>query len=106
MFTGRKYITIGVKNEIPEDIQITMWQMIEKLRAKGVELDYLQVFKLKAATIDDHGFVEIIHTQEVPPYKTEKLAITNNPMNGKVFVISSLDEEGKEYSTMLLASEY
>ena len=43
-----RYVTRGVNEEVDIRLQLIMWSMIDKLNDEGnVELDYLQVFKLR-----------------------------------------------------------
>ena len=97
----KKYMTIGIKEEIGIDIQLFMWNEIEKRINLKKELDYLQVFNI--SIIDkDKGIVKIEHTQEIPEYKKTSIIKSKEVRNNlKVFVIL----EG-EYATMLLATEY
>ena len=97
----KKYITIGIKEQIGIDIQLFMWNEIEKRINLKKELDYLQVFNI--SIIDkDKGIVKIEHTQEVPEYKKTSIIKSKEVRNNlKVFVILEA-----EYATMLLASEY
>ncbi|MEI3026197.1 MAG: DUF960 family protein [Romboutsia timonensis] len=97
----KKYITIGIKEQIGIDIQLFMWNEIEKRINLKKELDYLQVFNI--SIIDkDKGIVKIEHTQEIPEYKKTSIIKSKEVMNNlKVFVILE-----SECSTMLLASEY
>ena len=43
---GSRYITRGVGNRIPLDIQIFIWQLIEDLKDTVGKVDYLQVFDI------------------------------------------------------------
>lgn len=97
----KKYMTIGIKEEIGIDIQLFMWNEIEKRINLKKKLDYLQVFNI--SIIDkDKGIVKIEHTQEVPEYKKTSIIKSKEIRNNlKVFVILEA-----EYATMLLASEY
>lgn len=97
----KKYITIGIKEQIGIDIQLFMWNEIEKRINLKKELDYLQVFNI--SIIDkDKGIVKIEHTQEIPEYKKISIIKSKEVRNNlKVFVILEA-----EYATMLLASEY
>lgn len=97
----KKYITIGIKEQIGIDIQLFMWNEIEKRINLKKELDYLQVFNI--SIIDkDKGIVKIEHTQEIPEYKKTSIIKSKEIRNNlKVFVILEA-----EYATMLLASEY
>lgn len=107
MFDGKRYMTIGVKEEIGLDIQLILWSMIDDIRKNNdVKLDYLQIFELKSVEIEGENLQRITHKQEIPPYTDTKLASVENPVNGKIFVISSWDEKGEEYSTMMLSHEY
>ena len=97
----KKYMTIGIKEEIGIDIQLFMWNEIEKRINLKKELDYLQVFNI--SIIDkDKGIVKIEHTQEIPEYKKTSIIKSKEVRNNlKVFVILEA-----EYATMLLTSEY
>ena len=97
----KKYITIGIKEQIGIDIQLFMWNEIEKIINLKKELDYLQVFNI--TIIDkDKGIVKIEHNQEIPEYKKTSIIKSKEIRNNlKVFVILEA-----EYATMLLASEY
>ena len=97
----KKYITIGIKEQIGIDIQLFMWNEIEKRINLKKELDYLQVFNI--SIIDkDKGIVKIEHSQEIPEYKKTSIIKSKEVRNNlKVFVILEA-----EYATMLLASEY
>ena len=97
----KKYITIGIKEQIGIDIQLFMWNEIEKRINLKQELDYLQVFNI--SIIDkDKGIVKIEHTQEIPEYKKTSIIKSKEVRNNlKVFVILEA-----EYATMLLTSEY
>ncbi|MDB0440330.1 hypothetical protein C4R89_12385 [Clostridioides difficile] len=96
MFDKDRYLTRGISIQIPLEIQIMMWSMIEGLNVKK---DYLQVFEIKPIK---NNLLKIEHRQEVPNYKKE-VVITNTGVNSKVkiFVI----DDG-EHSTMMLSSEY
>ena len=97
----KKYMTIGIKEEIGIDIQLFMWNEIEKRINLKKELDYLQVFNI--SIIDkDKGIVKIEHSQEIPEYKKTSIIKSKEVRNNlKVFVILEA-----EYATMLLATEY
>ena len=94
-FTGQRYLTRGVQNEIPFDLQMFMWYLINNLNEPK---DYLQVFRL---SVSDKGTQRIVHEQEEPEYRREYDIQVDNPINAKVYVIDDGD-----HSTMLLAEEY
>ncbi len=63
---NNRYVTRGVNEEIDIILQLIMWSMIDKLKDEGnVELDYLQVFKLRKEGKE----VIIEQSQEVPEHK-------------------------------------
>ena len=96
---NNRYVTRGVNEEIDIRLQLIMWSMIDKLNDEGnIELDYLQVFKLRK----EGRKVIIEQSQEVPEHKEtyiieiEDVEIGNE---NKIYVIDSV-----KYSTMLLPS--
>lgn len=96
MFDKDRYLTRGVSNEIPFEIQLLLWSMIGEVKVKK---DYLQVFEIEP--INDN-LLKIEHRQEVPKYKKDIL-VKNVGINSKVkiFVI----DDGV-YATMMLSEEY
>ena len=102
VFNNPKYATRGIAAELPPELQLYLWCMIDDLRRRGIPLDYLQVFKLEAITIGDQSLQQITHTQEIPPYKnTVTIRIDQPVSNRKVFCI-----DDQTHSTMLFADEY
>lgn len=101
-FKGNRYMTHGVDVEIDLTLQVIMWSMIDENIAKGLKMDYLQVFKLNSVTRNGRGYQEIIHSQEQPKRQNKvTVDIGVFPISEKIFVIDSV-----EYVTMMLASEY
>ena len=94
MFNNQRYITRGLDSEIPFELQLFMWECIDRLPE---ECDYFQIFRLE--NLD--GIQRITHFSEQLEYHMEYLIPTNKPITAKVYVIDSND-----YSTMLLAEEY
>lgn len=98
----KRYLTQGVNTEVSKEVQLLLWDMIDKLKG---EKDYLQVFKL---TPKDNTLT-IVHTQEYPSYKDtvslEFKSDFNDTMNvdgsKKIFVV----DDGSA-SCMMLDSEY
>ena len=101
MFKNNRYVTRGVNEEIDIRLQLIMWSMIDKLNDEGnVELDYLQVFKIRK----EENKIVINQSQEVPEYScTYEIELEDIQIDDeiKVYVIDS-----GEYSTMLFQSEY
>lgn len=94
MFSGKNYITRGISENIPLELQIILWDMVLSMPVKK---DYLQIFELST----NANVLTIKHSQEVPPYKKTYQLITFEPIDEKIYIIDDI-----EYSTMLLASEY
>ncbi|MBQ8181989.1 MAG: DUF960 domain-containing protein [Ruminococcus sp.] len=94
MSQQQRYLTCGVDQTIPLELQIFMWDCVERLPAPK---DYLQVFDLKPVGV----LQSITHSSEVPAYKMEYIIPMENPIAEKVYVIDDGD-----HSTMLLANEY
>ena len=97
-----RYVTRGVNDEVDIRLQLIMWSMIDKLKDEGnVELEYLQVFKLRR----EGNKILINQSQEVPEYScTYEIEIEDVQIDDeiKVYVIDS----GEEFSTMLFPGEY
>ena len=99
MFQGRRFVTRGVADTIPQEVQMFLWSLLDSLIAKRtVELDYLQVFELVGA----RGQQTIIHRQEMPDYQAVyQFDNVVSPLNSKLYVI-----DDSAYATMLLCQEY
>ena len=101
MFKNNRYVTISVNEKVDIRLQLIMWSMIDKLKdEESVELDYLQVFKLRK----EGNKIIINQSQEVPKYSsTYEIELEDVQLDDeiKVYVIDS-----GEYSTMLFPSEY
>ena len=98
---NNRHITRGIQSELPFELQIILWSMIDENIKKGLEMDYLQVFTLKSINIDGMIMQEINHSQEQPEYKNTFAFESDNPISAKIFVIDDLI-----HSTMLLNYEY
>lgn len=94
MFDGKKYITRGIEENIPLELQIILWDMVSSM---PIEKDYLQVFKL--STKDN--VLTIKHSQEIPQYEKTYQLVVFEPINEKIYII-----DNDEYSIMLLVDEY
>lgn len=96
-----RYVTRGVSDEVDIKLQLAMWTLIDILKDKGkVEIDYLQIFKLKK----ENRFIKIQHEQEIPKYKSVHMIDVDDIQLDNEVKIYVIDSE--EYSTMLYPSEY
>ena len=90
-----RYLTRGVDEKIPIDIQIFMWKAVDNMPEPK---DYLQVFNLTV----QNGLQVIRHTSEKPKYEmTYILTTLTKAVTAKVYIIDDGD-----HCTMLLAEEY
>lgn len=96
MFNNGRYRTCGVVEEVPIELTILMFQLIDELKIK-YELDYLQVFNLKVVD----GKQVLIHKMEEPEYYKEHILDIEAPILKDIFVI----DDGQN-TTMLLTREY
>ncbi|WP_239747541.1 DUF960 family protein [Mammaliicoccus sp. C-M11] len=100
-----KYITRGISDGLPLNIQITLWKMIEMKENdtdNKIPKDYFNIFNL-----DQKGHTLYVkHKQERPAY--EKTWIIPNDISNipsKVYVIRE-DDIDCFYFVMLLPNEY
>ena len=100
MFDRDKYITRGVAQTIPPEVQFLLWGLIEQARSRTT-LDHLQIFKLKPVTVENVLLQQVVHEQEQPPYSNTVTFPCSSPVTSKVWAIDDV-----EHSTMLLPSEY
>ncbi len=94
MFDKSRYLTCGVDSTIPLELQLFLWECVERMPAPK---DYLQVFELSPSG----SMQSITHSSEEPNYRMEYLLPLDTPIADKVYIIDDGD-----HSTMLLASEY
>lgn len=102
MFTSKRFATRGIAADVGLDIQLVLWSMIDQRKAKGVQVDYLQVFELSIARREGVFVQKVIHRQECPSASDSYyLPMIETPMNITIWAIDS-----EEYCMMLLPSEY
>lgn len=91
---NNRYPTCGVDSTIPLEIQLFLWECVDRMPAPK---DYLQVFDL--GQVD--SMQSITHRSEEPEYRRGYLLPSDSPITEKLYIIDDGD-----HSTMLLASEY
>ena len=95
IFNNQLYVTLGVDNNVPIELQFFMWETIRDLSEPRY---YLQIFEFDM----ENDVQTVIHKQEDPTYtQIYKFKGISKNIKTKVYVI---DDE--TYSRMLLASEY
>ena len=99
----KRYITCGIDQRLPQELQHLIWTLIDaRILFSDEKIDYLQVFTFKKI---DEEILALHHEQEQPPilnvhytnYRPEYEEI----LHEKIFVIDDGD-----HSTMLFAYEY
>lgn len=102
MFNNPRYITRGIHEFMPQELQIIIWEMIDRMTVKQ---DYLQVFEFSLISNEEVTALEIIHRQEQPDFKENcvifDIQVSEKILNNKVFCIDDI-----EHSTMLFSYEY
>ena len=94
MFDNNRYLTCGVDNAIPIELQLFLWNCVDELPEPR---DYLQVFELSASG----PMQSIVHSSEEPEYRKVYMIPSDAPITEKLYIIDDGD-----HSTMLLANEY
>lgn len=81
------------------EIQKLLWELIDEQCRNDLELDYLQVFELRA----QHGKQHITHHQELPERRTKWIFQLKHttPIDRTIWCMDS-----DEYQMMLLPSDY
>lgn len=98
---SNRYMTKGINQTLDISLQVLLWQIIDELKeSKEIELDYLQVFKIRR----NKNELIIEHTQEVPEYKKVYLFNNLGSLIEKELKIFIIDEN--DYNIMLLTEEY
>lgn len=91
----KRYLTRGIDETIPLELQLFMWNAIDNMPAPK---DYLQIFELTKNGNMQH----ILHKSEQPEYEMKYILPTvEKTIIAKIYCIDS-----EEYCTMLLAEEY
>ncbi|MBY0055138.1 hypothetical protein H7K32_26695 [Brevibacillus agri] len=102
-FSGDRYATRGIADRIEPTIQMALWQAIEVRKARGDELDYLQVFELSVEMVDGEPLQKVLNRQEQPEHR-ESFYVdgVQEPIGGvTIWVMDS-----GTYCTMLFPDEY
>ncbi len=98
---GKRFMTRGIANEIPVDVQAFMWNIITEQVATYGGVDYLQVF-----TFSRNNNELIVHYKQEIPEVSRSFALEYRDefytfLRETIFVIDEIT-----HSTMLFAHEY
>lgn len=101
-FSGSRYVTSGVAENFPIELQAALFSAIERMREKvSGQLDYLQIFEIVTEINVQKKFLHIYHMQVCPEAKLEYFIPTDTEVNGRAYLIDDVD-----HITLLLAEEY
>ncbi|MDH4619995.1 DUF960 family protein [Brevibacillus sp. AY1] len=103
MFSSDRYVTRGVNEVVPFELQLLLWSILVKRQERGDQLDYLQVFELSAEWVDEEPVQKVLNRQEQPFH--EEVFYVDHTENLAIGVTAWIIDSG-EYSTMLLPEEY
>lgn len=96
-----RYITRGISEELPLELQMVLWGIIDDHIKTTKTVDYLQIFQMSKNSMN----LEITHTQEEPKHNKTYLYPMKESyqdiINRKIYVIDDID-----HSTMLWSNEY
>lgn len=99
---NKRYISRQVNEEVDIRLQLSIWTLIDILKDKEkVELDYLQIFKLKK----EGNIIRVEHEQEVPKYKSIHMIEAEDIQLDEAIKLYVIDN-GTEGSVMIFPSEY
>ncbi len=93
MFNGKRFVTSGIAEKVPLELQVIMWNMIDTMDEPK---DYLQVFYL----LEENGKQKIVHSQEQLNTR-RSICLKQVLLVCKDFVIDDVT-----HSTMLFNYEY
>ena len=97
---GQRYVTKGVMDSLPVELQTLCWNLIDQNVQKQLPLGYLQIFEFST----EKGNQKLVHRQEEPEERKEYLIspkLRLKSVSQKIWAIDS-----GEYQTMLLPEEY
>ena len=99
-----RYITRGVNEHVPKEIQLYCWELInKKVTEAEMKIDYLQIFEFNRD--DQLQAIEIVHRQEQPFFISHhELKMTELLVDFQVGKLWIIDDQ--TYQTMLLPEEY
>ena len=101
-FSGSRYVTSGVAENFPIELQAALFSAIERMREKvSGQLDYLQIFEIVTEVKGQKKILHIYHMQECSEAKLEYFIPTDVEVNGRAYMIDDVD-----HITLLLAEEY
>jgi len=100
MFDNDRYMTSGISADVPLELTIYLWVLIDEMKGK-LEIDYLQILSIESEPHDKGYKLTVTHSQEIPSYKKIHEIYSEKSIQGKIFVI-----DDQSHSTMLWAHEY
>lgn len=97
----KRYLTSGVNEKVPIQIQLFCWNEYDKSN-QNQESDYLHIFRIEAIQEVEGYKLKIVHEQEQPKYSYITLINWNLLIDvDKIYIVNNGD-----YEIMLLPDEY
>lgn len=103
LFSSDRYVTRGVNEAVPFELQQMLWSILEKRQERGDQLDHLQIFELSAEWVDGEPLQKVLNRQEQPFH--EEVFFVDHTENLAIGVTVWIIDSGT-YSTALLPEEY
>ena len=94
MFNNKRYLSRGVDDTIPIELQLFLWACIDQLPELR---DYLQIFDLEQVG----NMQSITHRSEQTQNRKVYLRHSDDTISKKLYI-----HDDGDHSTMILASEY
>ena len=99
-----RYMTKGIQERIPLELQILLWKLQTQIRYKQTRIDYLQIYELNIEKNNRREQV-ILHRSEQSQYERLHHFQIEESLIGKIFIIEEV-EGNKTREIMLFAEEY
>ncbi|MFS0567532.1 DUF960 family protein [Brevibacillus invocatus] len=103
MFSTDRYVTRGVNEVVPIELQRMLWSILERRQERGDQLDHLQIFELSSEWVDGEPLQKVVNQQEQPFH--EEVFYVDHTENLAIGVTVWIIDSGT-YSTALLPEEY
>jgi len=101
----QRYMTKGIQETIPVELQFFLWELQVTLRATQKDIDYLQIYSLSPIRKHSKTIQVVQHEAEQPKYDTTHYIELKQCIEDKIYIITDIYEDHL-VETMLLATEY
>lgn len=101
---GQRYVTKGVMDSLPVELQALCWNLIDQNVQKQLPLGYLQIFEFST----EEGNQKLVHRQEEPEERKEYLIspkLRLKSVSQKIWAIDSGEYQKRSSATLKEAYE-